>query len=218
MKRLASLRSAAGEDGNAVDEDRMEALGDFEIVGRAERAPAEAVEIEPRDAADRLWNVQEPAEKLDLRRLASPDARQSEERRVERRVRLRAQRGVIDRRPDELLQPVVGARVELDDVEALLQEGDERKEQRAVEAVLVEVVGSDVGRRDDDDAGGKERGEEPPEDHRVGDVAHREFVEAEERGLARELPPRPGRSGRRPTLRPACAPAATGAVARARPP
>ena len=154
MKRLASLRSAAVRIGNPVDEYRMEALGDFEIVGRAERAPAEAVEIETRDAADRLRNVQETAEKLDLRRLACPDACQGEERRVERTVRLRAQGGVIDRRPDELLQPVVGARIELDDVEALLQEGDEREEQRAVESVLVEICGSDVGCRDDDDAGG----------------------------------------------------------------
>ena len=89
--------------------------------------------------------------------------------------------------PDELLQPVVGARVEFDDVAALLEQRDEREEQRAVQSVLVEIGGSDVGGRDDDHAGGKECGKEPPEDHRVGDVAHREFVEAEERRLTREF-------------------------------
>jgi hypothetical protein len=64
-------------------------------------------------------------------------------------------------RPDEFFQPVIGARVELDHVEALPQESDEGEEQRAVEAVLVEIGGSDVGRRDNDDASREERGEQP---------------------------------------------------------
>ncbi len=37
--------------------DGVEALGDLEIVGRAERAPAETVEIEARDAADGLGHA-----------------------------------------------------------------------------------------------------------------------------------------------------------------
>src|SRR5208282_6527628 len=76
------------KNGDAVDEDRMEALGHFEIIGRAERSSAEAVEIEPGDAADRLRHVQTTAEELDLRRLALPDASEGEESRVERFVGL----------------------------------------------------------------------------------------------------------------------------------
>ena len=68
-----------------------------------------------------------------------------------------------------------------------LQERDKGQEQGAVEPVLVEIVRGDVRRRDDDDARGKERREKAPENHRVGDVAHREFVEAQQRGFAREI-------------------------------
>ena len=75
---------------------------------------------------------------------------------------------------------------ELDDIEAFPQEGDEGKEQRAVEAVLVKIIGSDVRRRNRD-AGGKQRAEQSGQNHRVGDIPHREFVEAEEGGLVREL-------------------------------
>ena len=68
-----------------------------------------------------------------------------------------------------------------------LQERDERQEQRAVEPVLVEVVGRDVRGRDHHDARGEEGREQPAQDHRVGDVAHRKLVEAKERSLARQI-------------------------------
>ena len=106
---------------------------------------------------------------------------------VERAVGLRAQRCIVDRRADELFQPVVGPRVEFDDVEPLAQERHERQEERAIEPVLVEIVRRHVRCGDDDDAGLEQRREQSAQDHRVGDVAHRELVEAEERGLAREL-------------------------------
>ena len=57
MKRFASLRSLAAT-GDAVDDDRVEALGELEIVGRAERAAAERLEVEARDPVDRLRNVE----------------------------------------------------------------------------------------------------------------------------------------------------------------
>ena len=49
-------------------------------------------------------------------------ASQRQERRVERGIRLRADRRIIDRRALELLEPVVGARVELDDVDGAIRE------------------------------------------------------------------------------------------------
>ena len=100
-------------------DERVKALGELEIVGRAERAAAKRVEIEPRDAIDRLRHVEMAPEKLNVHRLAALMAGQRQEGRVERGVRLRAERRVIDRRALELLEPVVGPRVEFDHVEPL---------------------------------------------------------------------------------------------------
>ena len=60
---------------------------------------------------------------------------------VERRVGARVRRDMPDRRAGELLQPEVGARGKPDHIHALLEQRDERQEQRAVEAVPVELVG-----------------------------------------------------------------------------
>ena len=56
-----------------------------------------------------------------------------------------------------LLRPKIGARVELDDLHALLQKSDEGQEQIAVAAVFVKPLGRRVGGRDHHDAGGEER-------------------------------------------------------------
>ena len=127
------------------------------------------------------------AEKLDFKRLAPVMAGQRQERGVERGVRLRTDGRVIDRRALELLEPVVGARVELDDVEPLLDQRDEGQEQRAIEPVPIEIVRRDIRRRHHHHPGGEQRREQSAQDHRVGDVAHRKLVEAQERGLARQL-------------------------------
>ncbi len=127
------------------------------------------------------------AEKLDFDRRAPVVAGQGQERGVERGVGFRADGRVIDRGASELLQPVVGARVELDDVEPLLDQRDEGQEQRPVEPVLVEIVGRDVRSRRHHDARGEQRREQSGQDHRVGDVAHRKLVEAQERSLARQF-------------------------------
>ena len=65
----------------------------------------------------------------------------------------------------------------------LLEQRDERQEQRAVEPVLVELVGRDVRGRHHHDAELEQPREQPAEDHRVGDVGDVEFVEAEQPGL-----------------------------------
>ena len=66
---LGLIALGFGKRGDAVDDDCVKALGDLEIVGRAERSPAQRVEIEPRDAVDRLRDIEMAAEQLDLSRL-----------------------------------------------------------------------------------------------------------------------------------------------------
>ena len=85
------------------------------------------------------------------------------------------------------LQPKIGARVELDDLHALLQQSDEGQEQIAVAAVLIEPLGRRVGGRDHHDAGGEQRRKQPRQNGRVGDVGHREFVETQQPRLARKF-------------------------------
>ncbi len=87
----------------------------------------------------------------------------------------------------ELLQPEVGARFELHDVDVLLQQRDERQEQRAVEPVGVKLGRRHIGGRDQHHAQFEQPREQPAEDHGVGDVGDVEFVEAEQPGLAGDL-------------------------------
>ena len=75
MKRLASLRSLAPHHRDLVDQQRVKALGDGEIIGGAERAATKSVELETRDAVDRLRHVETAAQQLDLRRLAAARGR-----------------------------------------------------------------------------------------------------------------------------------------------
>ena len=67
-----------------------------------------------------------------------------------------------------------------------LQQRDEGQEQRAVEAAFVEPVRLDIRGRDHDDAMREQGGEEPPEDHRIGDIGDGELVEAEDPRLLGE--------------------------------
>ena len=83
----------------------------------------------------------------------------------------------------------VAGRIEPHRLHALTEKREEGQEQRPVQAVAVEVLGLDVGCRDDRHAVGEERREEPAEDHGVGDVGHGEFVETEKARV-------PGQSGR----------------------
>ena len=78
------------------------------------------------------------------------------------------------------MQAVVGRAVHLDHVEALLDQVDERQEQLAVEAVLVEVARRAVGRGDDAYAALDQMFEQSRQDHGVGGVVHDHLVEAEQ--------------------------------------
>ena len=119
---------------------------------------------------------------------------QPREGRVERRGRLAAQRRVIDVETLDAPAPVILAAVELEDVEALLDEGDEGQKIFALQPVLVEIVGRVVGGGDDDDAVLEQGLEETAEQHGIGDVLDLELVEAEKADLLGDGP-RQGRDG-----------------------
>ena len=111
---------------------------------------------------------------------------------VERGIGGAIGRHMPDRRPGELLQPEIGARGQPRHLHVLLDQRDERQEQRAVESVLVELVRRHVGGRHHDHAEFEQPREQPAEDHRVGNVGDVEFVEAQKPSLVRD------RGGREP--------------------
>ena len=73
--------------------------------------------------------------------------------------------------------------VEIDDLHPSADEVDERQEQGAVQAILVETFRRDIRGRDNDDAALEQCLEEAAEDHRIGDVGHAEFVETDQPGF-----------------------------------
>jgi hypothetical protein len=58
-----------------------------------------------------------------------------------------------------------------------LQQRDEGQEELPVQPVLVQIVGRPVRGGDHHHAGGEQRLEQPPDDHRVGDVGDLHLVE-----------------------------------------
>ena len=92
---------------------------------------------------------------------------------------------MVDRLAVQPGQAVVAAAVELEHIELLLQERDERQKPLALQPVLVELVRRAVGGRDDHHPGVEQRGEQALEDHRIGDVLDLELVEAQQRRLGR---------------------------------
>jgi hypothetical protein len=70
-----------------------------------------------------------------------------------------------------------------------LQQLDGRQDAVAVQPVRVQRVGVEVGGRDDADAVGEQRLQQPVQDHRVGDVGDVELVEADQPEAPRDAPP-----------------------------
>ena len=85
--------------------------------------------------------------------------------------------------------PVVGAVVDLDDLELLLEQFDRRQDAITVQPVRIEVVGVEVRGRDDADAVREQRDEQAVQDHRVGHVGDVELVEADQPEAPRDAPP-----------------------------
>jgi len=87
---------------------------------------------------------------------------------------------VPHRRAAELFQPEIGAGIKLHDLHVLLDERDERQEQRTIEAVLVKLARRHVRCRDHHHTKLKQALEQPAKNHGVGDVGDVELVEAKQ--------------------------------------
>jgi len=68
---------------------------------------------------------------------------------------------------------------------------DEGQEQRTVQTALVEILGRDVRGRHNDGAEFEKFREQPPQDHRVGDVGDVKFVETQQPCLVEDRMRRP---------------------------
>ncbi len=84
----------------------------------------------------------------------------------------------------ERAEPVVDAGVDLEHVEPLVEQRDRRQEPVTREAVGPQAVRRIVRRHHEHDAAIEQRGQQPPEDHRVGDVGDVKLVEAHKPPLA----------------------------------
>ena len=94
-------------------------------------------------------------------------------------MRRLAERVVVDRLAVQPGQPIVAPAVELEDIELLLEQRDERQKPLALQTVLVELVRRAVRGRDDHNPGVEQRPEQAFEDHRIGDVLDLKLVEAQ---------------------------------------
>ena len=83
-------------------------------------------------------------------------------------------------RAAELFQPKIGTGIELHDLHVLLDERDERQEQRTIEAVLVKLARRYVRCRDHHHTELEQVLEQSPKNHGVGDVGDVELVEAKQ--------------------------------------
>ena len=106
---------------------------------------------------------------------------------VKRGFRLRAKRRHVAAFATGSVQAIVARAIEIEDRHPLLKERDEGKKERAVQPLLIEVVGRYIAGRDNRDAAREELLEQPPEDHRVGDIVDSKLVEAQKLDLRRDL-------------------------------
>jgi len=83
--------------------------------------------------------------------------------------------------------PVVDAGVELHDLAAVLQQGQERQKAVAVEATHIEVVGGHVRGRHHHHAAVEQGGEQAVENQRIGRILDLELVEAQQPGLVGQI-------------------------------
>src|SRR5262245_5840723 len=83
----------------------------------------------------------------------------------------------------KLFQPEINSCLEAHNITMAFQQRKERKEETAVQPVLVEIARREIRGRDHDDAEFEQSREETAEDHCVSDVGNMEFVEAKQPAL-----------------------------------
>jgi hypothetical protein len=74
--------------------------------------------------------------------------------------------------------PVVGAVVHVDALPALVQQFDGRQDPVAVQAIGVQVIRTEIRRGDKAHAVVEHGGQQPVQDHGVGDVGHMKLIKA----------------------------------------
>ena len=146
---LRLVVAGAREEGDVVEEQDLDGLGDGEIVGRAERPGAEIGEGSAGDAvAIRRERDGTPLDRQG-QRLAGATG-EALPGGVEGSRCCRAERAVVDDGAAEPVEAVVDVAGQLVDLEVLLDQRDEGQEEVAVEPVLVELVRGAVRGGDDD--------------------------------------------------------------------
>ncbi len=104
------------------------------------------------------------------------------------RVGLRVERTAVDRRLRQRAQAIVGGAVHVQHVAVRLDLRDRRQEALALQAVLEQPGGLDVGRRHQGHALGEEALEQAPEQHRIADVVDEELIQHQDAQVAAPLP------------------------------
>ena len=75
---------------------------------------------------------------------------------------------------------MIDVAADVDDVEMFFDQSDRRQEAISLQAVRVQIIGGIVRRHAVNDATLHRALEEPPENHRVGDVVHVKLVETDQ--------------------------------------
>ena len=184
LRLVALLRRQARD---ALDDNSRETFGDCQVVGGRQRPRAQLLEREPGDVAAGARHNQRSRQDRQRHAADRGVVGQIGEGGFERRPRRRVVRPMIDFPAAHPGQPVVAAAVELDPVEPLPEQCDERQEAVTLQPVFIQAPRWPVRRRDDNGAGLEQRAKQPLDDHRIGDVVDLELVEAQQRRLGGEI-------------------------------
>jgi arabinose-5-phosphate isomerase len=183
-RRIVTLLA---EDGNIRENERMEATGQLGIVRLGARPLAQGLEVEPAHAFAAPPHRDIPAQHLDrsfgdglVPGQASKGLTQLEIRGgiMGHEVGIRRQQGP---------QPVVGAAIEVEYVAVFLDQLDGGQEALPLQSVAVQVAGLGIGGENQHHTPFDQSVEKAREHHGVGDVCNEQFVEAQHRGIGREV-------------------------------
>ncbi|MNG64645.1 hypothetical protein D3C79_228900 [compost metagenome] len=137
----------------------------------------------PIHRADRL---QRPVIDLQHRRLLSCLPRQLDEHPVQGLSGLTVERRQVQMRLSQSAQTVINAGIDIHHIAVVVNQGNRRQKARTLQAVAVQLVRRNIGRRHQRDAASKQRLQQRGQQHGVGDVGDEEFVKTHYVGLRLE--------------------------------
>ena len=82
--------------------------------------------------------------------------------------------------PAQPFQPVIGRTIEANHIQPRLNQRDERQEQLPVQPILVQLIRPPVGCRHHRDTRRQQGGEQPGQDHRIGDIVDLHLVKRQQ--------------------------------------